>query len=227
MVLAIFKYEVKPGRIADFMAKLKAATDPRGRPGFLRIDTAHQGDWDGVKGVYHINAVDAVTQWLVLGCVSEITRQEFGDRIHQEPGQPQCRPRSCRGQEWSDHTQAHGLRTYPRGACRGGAEVLPDELAPLLEFSPAVWIRDRELGRAGQAGKRKREYKREDYATPYEKPKTLAETEKYLKPKMTFARLDEAAMKMSDTECARKISLAKTQLLRNCKIESPGVPQRM
>ena len=28
-VLAIFKYEVKPGRFEDFMAKLQAAADPR------------------------------------------------------------------------------------------------------------------------------------------------------------------------------------------------------
>ena len=65
------------------------------------------------------------------------------------------------------------------------------------------------------------EYKREDYATPYEKWKSLPEAEKYLKPKMTFARRDEVAMKMSDTECARKMAAAKTQLLRGCKIESP------
>ena len=44
--------------------------DPQGRPGFLRIDTVHQGDQDGVKGVYHINAVDEVTQWQVAGAVS-------------------------------------------------------------------------------------------------------------------------------------------------------------
>jgi len=47
--------------------------DPRGRPGFLRVDTVHQGDWDGAKGVYHINAVDAVTQWQVVGCASKIS----------------------------------------------------------------------------------------------------------------------------------------------------------
>jgi transposase InsO family protein len=47
--------------------------DPRGRPGFLRIDTVHQGDWDGNKGVYHINAVDTVTQWQVVGCASRIS----------------------------------------------------------------------------------------------------------------------------------------------------------
>jgi len=36
--------------------------DPQGQPGYLRIDTVHQGDWEGAKGVYHINAVDTVTQ---------------------------------------------------------------------------------------------------------------------------------------------------------------------
>jgi transposase InsO family protein len=47
--------------------------DPHGRPGFLRVDTVHQGDWDGTKGVYHINAVDTVTQWQVVGCASKIS----------------------------------------------------------------------------------------------------------------------------------------------------------
>jgi transposase InsO family protein len=46
---------------------------PGGRPGFLRVDTVHQGDWDGAKGVYHINAVDTVTQWQVVGCASKIS----------------------------------------------------------------------------------------------------------------------------------------------------------
>ncbi len=47
--------------------------EPLGRPGFLRVDTVHQGDWDGAKGVYHINAVDTVTQWQVVGCASKIS----------------------------------------------------------------------------------------------------------------------------------------------------------
>jgi transposase InsO family protein len=46
---------------------------PEGRPGFVRIDTVHQGDQDGVKGVYHINAVDEVTQWQVVGAASFIS----------------------------------------------------------------------------------------------------------------------------------------------------------
>jgi transposase InsO family protein len=46
---------------------------PEGQPGFLRIDTVHQGDQDGVKGVYHINAVDEVTQWEVVAAVEQIS----------------------------------------------------------------------------------------------------------------------------------------------------------
>lgn len=47
---------------------------PEGRPGYLRVDTVHQGDSDGSKGVYHINAVDEVTQWQVVGAVWAITQ---------------------------------------------------------------------------------------------------------------------------------------------------------
>jgi transposase InsO family protein len=45
---------------------------PDGQPGYLRVDTVHQGDREGVKGVYHINAVDEVTQWQVMGCCAQI-----------------------------------------------------------------------------------------------------------------------------------------------------------
>lgn len=47
--------------------------DPKGRPGFLRIDTVHQGDFDGLKGIYHINAVDEVTQWEVMAATPKIS----------------------------------------------------------------------------------------------------------------------------------------------------------
>jgi hypothetical protein len=37
------------------------------------VDTVHQGDLDGAKGVYHINAVDEVTQWQVVGATTQIS----------------------------------------------------------------------------------------------------------------------------------------------------------
>lgn len=49
--------------------------DPQGRAGFIRIDTVHQGDLDGVKGLYHINAVDEVTQFEVVFTVERISEQ--------------------------------------------------------------------------------------------------------------------------------------------------------
>ena len=41
----------------------RRAPAPNNRPGYLRVDSVHQGDQDGRKGVYHINAVDCVTQY--------------------------------------------------------------------------------------------------------------------------------------------------------------------
>ena len=41
----------------------RRAPAPNNRPGYLRVDSVHQGDQDGLKGVYHINAVDCVTQY--------------------------------------------------------------------------------------------------------------------------------------------------------------------
>src|SRR5437660_2661848 len=47
--------------------------DPKGRPGYLRVDTVHQGDTETAKGVYHINAVDEVTQWEIAASVERIS----------------------------------------------------------------------------------------------------------------------------------------------------------
>lgn len=47
--------------------------DPDGQPGFLRVDSVHQGDLEKEKGVYHINLVDEVTQWEIVGCVEKIS----------------------------------------------------------------------------------------------------------------------------------------------------------
>jgi transposase InsO family protein len=46
---------------------------PFGRPGYLRVDSVHQGDRDKEKGVYHINLVDEVTQWEIVGCTEGIS----------------------------------------------------------------------------------------------------------------------------------------------------------
>lgn len=45
---------------------------PNGRPGFLRVDSVHQGDLNKEKGVYYINMVDEVTQSEFVFCAPAI-----------------------------------------------------------------------------------------------------------------------------------------------------------
>ena len=55
------------------MIGVRKAPAPEGRAGFIRIDSVHQGDLDGTKGLYHINAVDCVIQWQVVATVQTIS----------------------------------------------------------------------------------------------------------------------------------------------------------
>src|SRR3989344_7485304 len=57
---------------------IRRRPDNMGKPGFLRVDTVHQGDRKLVtgkyeKGVYHLNLVDEVTQWEMVFCVETIS----------------------------------------------------------------------------------------------------------------------------------------------------------
>jgi len=79
-------YNLRSGRTYKMRAQTFAGTksvsiaigirrkpEPQGRPGYIRVDTVHQGDLNGKKGVYHINMVDAVTQWEIVLCVETIS----------------------------------------------------------------------------------------------------------------------------------------------------------
>jgi len=51
----------------------RRAPTPDGRPGFIRIDSVHQGDQDGLKGLYHVNAVDCVTQYEIVATCERLS----------------------------------------------------------------------------------------------------------------------------------------------------------
>ena len=59
---------------------------PNGRPGFVRVDTVHQGDLDGNKGVYPINVVDEVTQFECVGAVAAISERFLVPLLEGLPG---------------------------------------------------------------------------------------------------------------------------------------------
>lgn len=61
---------------------IRKKPQPNGKPGYIRADTVHQGDLDGVKGVYHVNLVDEVTQWEILICVDSITEGSMAYVLH-------------------------------------------------------------------------------------------------------------------------------------------------
>lgn len=234
--------------------------EPEGRPGFLRVDTVHQGDWDGAKGVYHINAVDAVTQWQVVGSASRISEaylQPVLEAIlHQFPFRI-LGFHSDNGSEYINHTvagllekllieftksranrsQDNALVEGKNGAIvrklMGYGHIAGEHAEALQKFYTAhlnPYLNfHRPCGFATVSydarGKRKRVYKAADYATPYEKLKALPEAASYLKENVSFARLDQQASSMSDTECAKKMSAAKATLLRKVKTESPIPPR--
>ena len=68
----------KPTQSTPVSIAERRCPDPKGSPGWLRVDTVHQGDpRDGKPGLYHINAVDTVTQWQVVGCVETISERHL------------------------------------------------------------------------------------------------------------------------------------------------------
>ena len=57
---------------------MRRKPQPNGCPGYIRIDSVHQGDSpNGEKGVYHINFVDEVTQWEFVACVPTICDRDM------------------------------------------------------------------------------------------------------------------------------------------------------
>ncbi len=235
--------------------------DPKGRPGYIRIDTVHQGDWEGVKGVYHINAVDTVTQWEAAGCVEKISEQYLlpvlEAILHQFPFRI-LGFHSDNGSEFVNHkvaamleglliefTKSRANRSQDNALVEGknGAVIRKHVgyghiAAPHAEavqkfytahFNPYLNYH-RPCGFAttsyNERGKRTRRYHADNYHTPYERLASLPEAGQYLKPEETFAKLERIAVKMSDTESARKMGEAKAKLLRQCKMESPFPPPR-
>lgn len=57
--------------------------EPCGKPGYLRVDSVHQGDLEKTKGVYYIHLVDEATQWDIVIAVERIS-EYFLERALEE-----------------------------------------------------------------------------------------------------------------------------------------------
>jgi hypothetical protein len=233
--------------------------DPQGAPGFLRVDTVHQGDWEGEKGVYHINAVDEVTQWEIVGCAAKISEQYLlpvlEAILHQFPFLI-LGFHTDNGSEYVNHlvaqllnkmlaefTRSRPNRSSDNALVEGknaiirkhiGYGHIASEHADQIQrfytahFNPYLNYH-RPCGfaqiRCDERGRRRRFYRAEDYATPYEKLRSLPQAHRYLKDGLRWELLDRFAYALSDTEAARRMMHAKAELLRCCKLESPFPPR--
>jgi hypothetical protein len=68
-----------------------------------------------------------------------------------------------------------------------------------------------------QRGRRKRHYRQQDYATPYEKLCSLPDWNKCLKKGVLPEQLERRALEQSDTEAAQAMQTAKQRLLAKAR----------
>ena len=91
----------------------RRAPHPHGSPGYIRIDRVHQGDQDGVNGVYHRHAVDCVTQFQLVATCEQISEADLLPVIRQ---------------------RLEGFPFVIRGFhADNGSEYITDQVATLLE----------------------------------------------------------------------------------------------
>lgn len=233
--------------------------EPRGRPGFVRVDTVHQGDTEGCKGVYHINLIDEVTQWELVFAIEKISESYLEPvlekaifafpfqviNFHSDNGsgyinkivakllnkllvrQTKSRARRCNDNALVEGKNGSVIRKHM------GRNFISQKHAPLVndfyETHLNVYLNfHRPCGFASlkkdKLGKVRKVYKQEDYATPYEKLKSLPNAKKYLMGGDTFKKLDVLAKRESDTECAARMQKAKVALFNKFYLEKLQFP---
>jgi transposase InsO family protein len=223
---------------------------PYGRPGYIRVDSVHQGDKDKEKGVYHINLIDEVTQWEIIVSVEQITErymlpaieaslQSFPFEImnfHSDNGSEYINKKIAQLLETmrikltksrAYHSGDNGLNETKNGSIIRkalGYAHIPREHAPKINVWYEQWFVPylnfhrpcgyRTTDVNPKTGRMKHSYPIEGYMTPYEKLSSLNNSTQYLKPGISFERLDILAYAMSDTDWAIAMNKAKYQLLK-------------
>lgn len=219
------------------------------RPGYLRVDSVHQGDLDGIKGVYLVNAVDEVTQCQCICAVERIseafllpvldammTAFPFVIRgFHSDNGseyinrqvaelleklrieQTKSRSRQSNDNALAESKNASTVRKYlgythiPQHLAGAVNAFTAGVLSPYLNFHRPCHFPTEYADKKGKVRKR---YRYEDMMTPYDKLKSLPDAASYLRPGVTFDRLDEVSRQCSDNEAATRLNEARATLFQ-------------
>ena len=220
---------------------------PNGSPGYIRIDTVHQGDLDKQKGVYHINAVDEETQFEVVASVERISEkylipileqmlEAFPFKIisfHSDNGSEYINQNvakllkkllieftKSRSRHSNDNALAEsknasvvrkvlGYRHIPQKWATLVNQFNVDYLNPHINYHrPCLFAKTL----TDSKGKQRKSYPYEMMMTPYDKLKSLPQSEIYLKDGVTFESLDAIAFSMTDNQSADRLQKARQSL---------------
>lgn len=221
-----------------------------GKPGSIRVDSVHQGDMDKEKGVYHVNLVDEVTQWEIVGCTEGISEyfllpllEElivlFPFRVwnfHSDNGSEyinyqvaamltklMVEQTKSRARHSNDNALVEGkngavIRKHmgyihiPKKHARMINAFYRAHMDEYLNFHrPCAFA----TSKIDQRGKEKKNY--DTYLTPFAKLTTIPNVEEYLRPGVSIAGLETAAMKESDLASAQQMQKAKEKLFNSFK----------
>lgn len=225
----------------------RAKPEPNGNPGYIRVDTVHQGDRNGMKGVYHINTISQITQYECVGAVPEITHEFMVPILrkiinvypfkilgfHCDNGSEyinkfivtllnellidltKSRPRRSNDNGLIETKNGSIIRTwigYGFIDKRFSKELNEFYFGCFNEYlnfhRPCAFPSIKELPN----GKIKKVYKLEDYATPYDKLKSLPNAKQHLKKGVTFKQLDEQFMFRNCNEHAEIVQRERQKL---------------
>ena len=232
---------------------------PEGRPGFLRVDSVHQGDLDGIKGLYHINLVDEVTQLQFVGSVERISEHFLlpilealidafpvnVQAFHADNGSEYINHRvaqllaklhieeftKSRARKTNDNALVEskngsvvrkhlGYAHIPARFAGAVNDFACNQLSPYLNFHRPCFFPTEQVDERGRVRKH---YGYRDMMTPYDKLKSLPDAEQYLKPGITFQKLDAIAYAISDNEAARRLNQARNELFQSInKTQNPA-----
>ncbi len=222
---------------------------PDGCPGFLRVDSVHQGDLDGIKGVYLINAVDEVTQFQAVFAVEHISEAYLlpvleammdafpfvirgfhsdngSEYINQKVAklleklrieQTKSRSRQTNDNALAESKNASTVRKYlgyshiPQRFASQVNTFTVEVLSHYLNFHRPCHFPTEYTDKKGRIRKR---YRYGDMMTPFEKFRSLAEAESYLKLGTTLQMLDAIAAECSDNDAAQRLNEARTKLFQ-------------
>ena len=222
---------------------------PNNQPGYIRIDSVHQGDQDKRKGIYHVNAVDEVTQFQVIFTLERISEEFMLPALTQMLDSFPFKIRGFHadnGSEYINYTVAELLeklhieftKSRPRRSNDNGLveskngsvvrKLYGYMHVPQCYASDFTTLNSEQVYRyinfhrpcyfpstvTDKKGKEKKKYLYEDMMTPYEKLRSLSRPSQYLKPDVTFKKLDAFALEMTDNEAAEEMNTARDNLFK-------------